>query len=84
MALLFLIATLSCCWATEVSSSLQAQRVIARVTPLRMSPKHLRPFRHSRWLPFWLNLKEGYDHFAKTKRPPLVMVQEQRYVFTQP
>ena len=54
------------------------------VFPFRMSPKHLRPFRHSRWLPFWLNLKEGYDHFAKTKRPPLVMVQEQRYVFTQP
>ena len=54
------------------------------IFPFRMSQKRLRHARYSRWLPFWLNLKEGYDHFAKTRRPPLVMVHEQRYVFTQP
>ena len=54
------------------------------VFPFRMSRKHLRHFRHSVWLPFWFNLKEGYDHFEKTRRPPQVMVQEQRYVFEKP
>ena len=54
------------------------------VFPFRMSRKHLRRFRHSVWLPFWSNLKEGYDHFEKTRRPPQVMVQEQRYVFEKP
>jgi murein L,D-transpeptidase YafK len=44
------------------------------IFPFRMSQKHLRHVRHSRWLPFWLNLKEGYDHFARTRRPPLVLV----------
>jgi murein L,D-transpeptidase YafK len=54
------------------------------IFPFRMSQKHLRRVQHSRWLPFWFNLKEGHDLFATTRRPPLVMVREQRYVFTQP
>ena len=54
------------------------------IFPFRMSQKRLGHMRHSRWLPFWLNLKQGYDHFAKTRRPPLVLVHEQRYVFPQP
>jgi murein L,D-transpeptidase YafK len=54
------------------------------IFPFRMSQKKLRHFRSSRWLPFWLNLKEGYDHFVRTRRPPLVLVHEQRYVFAQP
>jgi len=54
------------------------------IFPFRMSQQRLRHARHARWLPFWVNLKEGYDHFAKTRRPPLVMVHEQRYVFIQP
>jgi murein L,D-transpeptidase YafK len=54
------------------------------IFPFRMTQQHLRRIRHSRWLPFWLNLKEGYDHFVKTRRPPLVSIREQRYVFTQP
>jgi len=58
--------------------------IAVHIFPFRMSQKRLRHARHSRWLPFWLNLQEGYDHFAKTGRPPLVMVYEQRYVFTQP
>jgi murein L,D-transpeptidase YafK len=53
------------------------------IFPFRMSQKYLRHFRSSRWLPFWLNLKEGYDYFARTRRPPLVLVHAQRYVFPQ-
>ena len=54
------------------------------IFPFRMSQKKLKHFRSSRWLPFWVNLKEGYDHFAKARRPPLVLVHEQRYAFIQP
>ena len=51
------------------------------VFPFRMSQKNLRRFRRAEWLPFWLNLKEGYDLFEKLRRPPQVIVQGQRYVF---
>ena len=54
------------------------------VFPFRMSQKNLRRFRHAEWLPFWLNLKEGHDLFAKWRRPPRVMVQDQRYIFAHP
>lgn len=54
------------------------------VFPFRMSQKNLRRFRHAAWLPFWLNLKEGYDLFVKLRRPPQVMVQDQRYMFASP
>ena len=54
------------------------------IFPFRMSQQQLRHARHSRWLPFWLNLKEGYDHFVKTRRPPLVSIHDRRYVFPQP
>ena len=54
------------------------------VFPFRMSRKNLQRFRHVAWLPFWLNLKEGYDLFVKLRRPPRVMVQDQRYIFTSP
>jgi len=52
--------------------------------PFRMAPQTLRRFRHAVWWPFWLNLKEGYDLFAKLRRPPQVIVQDRRYSFTAP
>jgi murein L,D-transpeptidase YafK len=55
-----------------------------RVFPFRMSQKNLRRFRHAAWLSFWLNLKEGHDLFVKWRRPPQVMVQDQRYIFAHP
>ena len=35
----------------------------------------------SRWISFWRNLKDGYDHFEKQKVPPNVVVRNKRYVF---
>ena len=54
------------------------------VFPFRMSQKNLRRFWHAEWLPFWLNLKEGHDLFVKWRRPPQVLVQDQRYIFASP
>jgi murein L,D-transpeptidase YafK len=34
-----------------------------------------------KWEGFWKNLREGYQAFEKTKRPPIVGVKNKRYVF---
>ncbi len=34
-----------------------------------------------KWDSFWQNLREGYDAFEKSKRPPIVGVKNKRYVF---
>lgn len=51
------------------------------VFPFRLTTENLEPHRHSRWLDFWTNLKDGYDWFEETGRPPEVQVAEGRYVF---
>jgi len=52
--------------------------------PFRMSSQMLRHFRRAVWLPFWMNLKEGYDLFAQWRRPPQVTVRDRRYIVTAP
>lgn len=54
------------------------------VFPLRLAQKHFRRFRHAAWLPFWLNVQEGYDLFGKWRRPPQVMMQDQRSIVASP
>lgn len=54
---------------------------------------HIFPFRMteermgkavSEWLPFWQNLKTGYDLFEKNKVPPNVTVKDKQYMFELP
>jgi murein L,D-transpeptidase YafK len=47
--------------------------------PFRMTAENLARHKGSRWHPFWLTLKEGYDHFETTRQPPPVSVCERRY-----
>jgi len=54
------------------------------VLPLRLVQKHFRRFRHAAWLPFWLNVQEGYDLFVTWRRPPQVMVQDPRSLGASP
>jgi len=49
--------------------------------PFRMTEKNLTRHRSSEWWEFWLNLQEGYDLFEKERVPPVVRVQDRRYVF---
>jgi len=37
------------------------------------------PESEMRWLSFWRNLREGFDAFEKTKRPPNIEVEDGRY-----
>jgi murein L,D-transpeptidase YafK len=49
--------------------------------PFRMTPGRLDQEKENRWFDFWANLKEGYDHFERTKLPPEVEVEDGRYRF---
>jgi len=51
--------------------------------PFRLSTENLAVYKGSRWHGFWRNLKQGYDFFEKHKRPPVVGVNNKRYVFFQ-
>ena len=49
--------------------------------PFRMNPLNMARHRNNPNMPFWKNLKQGYDHFEVTRRQPRVDVCERRYVF---
>lgn len=51
--------------------------------PFRMTAENMARHRHSEHFEFWKMLKEGYDNFEVTKRPPDVNVCGKRYVFNQ-
>ena len=54
-------------------------RVQVHVFPFRMTPVNMQRHASSEWLPFWTNLKEGYDAFEQTKLPPQVGICDKRY-----
>jgi murein L,D-transpeptidase YafK len=49
--------------------------------PFRMNPLNMARHRNNAHMPFWKNLKQGYDHFEVTRQQPKVDVCEKRYVF---
>ena len=52
-----------------------------QIFPFRMTAQNLAKVASSEHLPFWKNIKEGYDRFELTRRPPVWDVCEKRYVF---
>ena len=63
------------------SASLRAgqRHVPVHVFPFRMTQANLDGHKNVEWRDFWMNLKEGYDAFERTKRPPYVSVCDGRY-----
>jgi murein L,D-transpeptidase YafK len=55
--------------------------VPVHVLPFRMTEQKMAAQAGSPWAAFWNNLKEGYDIFERTKRPPAVSVCNGRYIF---
>lgn len=51
------------------------------IFPFRMTPERMAKSAGSPHLPFWENLKTGYDLFEENKLPPEVKVREKAYVF---
>ena len=56
------------------------QHIPVHVFPFRMSDENLDKQRTSEWYQFWVNLKEGYDTFERTHRPPRISVCDNRYI----
>jgi len=51
------------------------------IFPFRMTWANLAKNANSPWIPFWENLKQGYDFFQGHRNPPMVTVAERQYVF---
>lgn len=49
--------------------------------PFRMTEENMKRHAASQWSAFWRNLKEGYDFFEKSGRPPNTVVKVGRYAF---
>ena len=49
--------------------------------PFRMTPERMERAKDGEWFDFWTQLKEGHDHFERTKVPPEVTVEDGRYRF---
>lgn len=49
--------------------------------PFRMTPENFARHWDNPNVPFWLTLKEGYDHFEVTREVPEIEVCDYRYVF---
>lgn len=57
--------------------------VPVHVLPFRMTNENMIAQSGSPWKSFWNNLKDGYDLFERTHRPPSVGVCSGRYIFTE-
>ena len=69
-------------YTIAVSALERGQQFIrVHIFPFRMSEANMQKNRNSKWIDFWRNLKEGYDHFEKARVPPNVEVKNKRYVF---
>ncbi len=55
------------------------EQIHVHVFPFRLSEQRLQAYARNEWYDFWRNLKDVYDAFEKTKRPPNVSVCEGRY-----
>lgn len=69
---------------TLVDAALKNGQPIVRVHcfPFAMTEEAMEQHRESEHFPFWNNLKEGWDHFERTKRPPDVDAEDGRYVYS--
>ncbi len=55
-------------------------RFHVQALPFRMTAANMARHRDNRWFPFWMKLKEGYDSFETTGRPPVVKVCGKQYL----
>jgi murein L,D-transpeptidase YafK len=56
-------------------------RIPVHAFPFRMTARNMWLRKGDRWAGFWAELKEGHDHFERSKIPPVVSVCGGRYVF---
>ena len=59
-------------------------RFHVHVFPFRMTEANLSLRSHMQWMPFWRDLKQGYDVFEETQIPPRISVCQGRYAISRP
>ncbi len=66
-----------------VSRALSAGQAYVQihVFPFRMTPENFARYDNPQWRDFWRNLKDGYDLFERTRRPPRISVCDNSYGF---
>jgi murein L,D-transpeptidase YafK len=67
-------------WLSDAARDDGQRRIHVHAFPFRMTPDKLAAHADSEWHGFWTNLKEAYDLFERTRRPPVVSVCGNRYV----
>lgn len=69
-------------YAIVESAIISGQHQIpVHIFPFKMTQANMQQHNKSKWIPFWKNLKEGYDYFEGHHTPPIVMVHNKRYQF---
>ncbi len=69
---------------SEASIKEGQEHLPVHVFPFRMTAANLNEHKASPWIDFWLNLKDGYDAFERTRQAPRVSVCNNRYEFAEP
>lgn len=67
-------------WLGDAALDDGQKRIHVHAFPFRMTAENLAAHADSEWHGFWTNLKEAYDQFERTRRPPAVSVCGNRYV----
>lgn len=57
------------------------EQFAVHIFPFHMTWDKMAQNAGSPWIPFWENLKQGYDFFQGHRNPPMVTVEEQQYAF---
>ena len=57
------------------------EQFAVHIFPFRMTWDKMAKNAKSPWIPFWENLKQGYDYFQGHRNPPMVTVEEKQYAF---
>lgn len=65
----------------DAALSTGQEQFAVHIFPFRMTWEKLAENAQSPWIPFWENLKQGYDFFQGHRTPPMVTVEEQQYAF---
>ena len=55
-------------------------RFHVQALPFHMTAENMARHRDNRWYPFWVRLKEGYDSFEASGKPPIVKVCGKQYL----
>lgn len=69
-------------WTVIVKAFENGQRFFRiHIFPFELTENKLSGYSNSKWYPFWMNLKAGYDYFEENGYPPNVMVRNGKYIF---